>query len=172
MIERSSMVARAPNSFASFSALSRFLDDTAAMLTPGILAYARAWVVPIKPQPRIPIFMLAWVLRHTEGSELVVGGLHRPIDFGERWPRFALELDLDTHRSAEATLRHEVENALEVDMALADRREVPNTSMTSLVLQVAVDERRQCRRQSIDGLHSTVKLNISSIVVDENVLPS
>src|SRR4051794_3046897 len=124
----------------------------------------------MNPDPRIPIFMTAWLLRQAERGERVVRGLHRPVNLGERWPFFAVELDLDAHRTLEAALGHDVEHALEVDMAFPDRRKTPRWALAALVLEVAGDELRSPRGQIIARLSPAIEFDIGGIVIDEHVL--
>ena len=64
------------------------------------------------------------------------------------------------------------EHGLEVDVALADRREIPDPALAALVLEVAVDHLRQGDRQIVDRLHPAVEFDIRRVVVDQHVRPA
>src|ERR1041384_6434247 len=106
----------------------------------------------MKPDPRIPILIDRSALRQAERDELVARRLHGAVDLGERRPGIALELDLDAERPVEAAPLQNAEHGGEVDMALADRREIPDLALAALVLEVRVNQPGKADRQVVDRL--------------------
>src|SRR5690348_10479731 len=111
-------------------------------------------------------------LRQPERNELVVRRLHRPVDLGQRRPRISLEFDLDAQWTGKPAPLQYAEHRPEVDMALADRREVPNAALAALVLEMAVDELRQGGGQIVDRLDAAIEFDVGGIVVEEHVRPA
>ena len=105
----------------------------------------------------------------TKRRQLVVRSPHRAVDFRERRPRVAVELDLHAERTSKAALLHGVEHRLEIDVPLADRGKIPDSSFAALVLQMAMDQFRQRNLQIGDGIDAAVKLGVCGVVVDKNV---
>src|ERR1700751_561482 len=64
----------------------------------------------------------------------------------------AVELDLDAERTSKAAFLHGIEHRFEIDVALADRGKIPDSSFTALVLQMAMDQFRQRNLQIGDGI--------------------
>src|ERR1700722_18381616 len=106
----------------------------------------------------------------TERRQLVARSLHRAVDFLERRPRVTEEFDLYTERTGKAALLHGVEHRFEIDVSLADRRKIPDTPFTALVLQMAMDQFRQRNLQIGDGIDPTVELRVRGVIVDKDVL--
>src|SRR5260370_21464151 len=113
-------------------------------------------------------FLFRWRSIRTIRTFGFIFGRRRLISWGGI--RFAAELNFNAERTGEAALLHRVEHRLEIDMALANRRKIPQPSLATLVLKVAMDQLWQCDRQIGDRIDAAVEFGIGGIVVDKYVL--
>ena len=115
----------APYFAASAAAFSADREEMPTICTSGSPAKAAACVPPMKPAPRMPTLSIDCLLFQTERAQGLVGDLHRAMHLFHRRPRQPAELDLDTERRRVPFFFEDLEHPPEIDVALADRGEIP-----------------------------------------------